>query len=854
MLSRRCPKLVPIFLVLVRFPELATPQIDYPGTMPSGIFALETPAPIINEKKAHEKKVDEIKSNSPPQNKNQFSNIKETETPSALQSNSIPPQGNLTQIDRLDENDRSKQRNQKLSTLDQSSIVISKLPREIPETLIEEDPSLNQLPLPPRTTDRNPVIPDTNPRTKVAHPENQNLILRTPLTSQQNSSSGKRVSEDRSVIPAAPLLYNYSPPDPTLGTAQTTAQGSYPGTYQENASSNASSSVPASNNNGTETSLLSSSNPETGSQPPEQKIPVQKAKAPDRFIPILPETYLSLPPLPDFQPKAPQNDFPLQSINLATAIRLARIRPIDVNIAGKIIERSVAAYQGARALWLPTINFGAEYYHRDGEFQNFNGTIGNTSRSNFMVGMGPAMVFAFSDAIFAPLAAKQDQRASEALAMAQTNDMLTRIAETYISVQQTRGEYAAAELIAQQAEEVARRTIGLGQGLVPPVEATRARVELARRRQALIVAKQNWQVNSAELSRLLRLHPGLVLDPIEPANLELKLFEGDLHLDDLITTGLTHRPELAANQAVVQATLQRLRQEKLRPLMPSLLIRGTSGNAGNAFGYGVFGGGPNGALANFGNRFDYDVQLVWELQNMGLGNRSRIRQSKSNRDIANLELFKTQDRIAAEVTTAFAQLRAARERLQLAEPALREAIDSLQKNLKGMSQTKRSGNLLILVNSPLEVIAALQALAIANTDYLSAIADSNRAQFRLFRAIGQVTEISGFLPSPEKNLTGQPLNSSTEEQMLKSPKMLNSTNTNSGKWNPPQWNSNSSSSETPKNIETYPPTPPSPSNLNSLNLNNNSTGTARTNPPSNGNPSTFKPILPKPVLMDPANP
>ncbi len=47
-----------------------------------------------------------------------------------------------------------------------------------------------------------------------------------------------------------------------------------------------------------------------------------------------------------------------------------------------------------------------------------------------------------------------------------------------------------------------------------------------------------------------------------------------------------------------------------------------------------------------------------------------------------------------------------------------------------------AGGINILVIRPLEVVAALQALDTAYFDYYGVMADYNRAQFRLYRAIG----------------------------------------------------------------------------------------------------------------------
>src|SRR5204862_354930 len=96
-------------------------------------------------------------------------------------------------------------------------------------------------------------------------------------------------------------------------------------------------------------------------------------------------------------------------------------------------------------------------------------------------------------------------------------------------------------------------------------------------------------------------------------------------VDELIPLALTNRPELAARQALVQATIQRLRQEKLRPLIPSVLLRGASSTPTGTLGFGYFGGGLNSDMRNFGGRMDIDLLVLWELQNLGLGYHARVR-------------------------------------------------------------------------------------------------------------------------------------------------------------------------------------------------------------------------------------
>lgn len=75
-------------------------------------------------------------------------------------------------------------------------------------------------------------------------------------------------------------------------------------------------------------------------------------------------------------------------------------------------------------------------------------------------------------------------------------------------------------------------------------------------------------------------------------------------------------------------------------------------------------------------------------------------------------------------------------RIRDAEDELRNAQRSLAENLTGLKNTRQVGDLPMLITRPQEVVAAVQALALAYGDYYTAIADYNRAQFRLYRAIG----------------------------------------------------------------------------------------------------------------------
>ncbi|MBV9123856.1 MAG: TolC family protein [Planctomycetes bacterium] len=455
------------------------------------------------------------------------------------------------------------------------------------------------------------------------------------------------------------------------------------------------------------------------------------------------------PPTPVAPPTPAPGDKPLP-INLPAALQLAGARPLDIAVASQRIQIDAAQLERAQVLWLPTIYLGVDYYRHDGQIQDVAGNVFGTSKQNLLLGAGPSAVFAITDALFGPLAARQVVQAREAALQAARNDSLLAVAEAYFNVQQARGELAGAEEAAAQATELVRRTEQLAPSLVPALEITRARTELARRRQAVTTARERWQVASADLGRVLRLDPTALLQPLEPPHLQVTLLGLDHTVDDLIPVALTNRPELASQQALVQETLQRLRAERLRPLIPSVLVRGASTNPAGTLAGGLFGGGLNDNLANFSARSDFDVQLLWEWQNLGFGNRARIQERSGEHQLSLLELFRLQDRVAAEVAQAQAQTQSAAARVADAQEEVKEAFQSLRQNLQGLTQTKPAGgNVLLLVVRPQEVVAAIQALAQAYNDYYGAVADYNRSQFRLYRALGYPAQM--VLTCPESS-------------------------------------------------------------------------------------------------------
>jgi outer membrane protein TolC len=446
---------------------------------------------------------------------------------------------------------------------------------------------------------------------------------------------------------------------------------------------------------------------------------------------------LSAPSPVPFTPPATTSGVQPFPISLPAALRLANVRAIDIEAAGARLAAAVALLKQADVTWLPSVTFGGDYFRHDGLIQNSSGAVLDDHYQYLMVGAGSGIgstaVISLADAFFAPLSARQVVLARRSDVQTAANDTVVGVTEAYFTIQQARGELAGAIDATHRAAELVRRTAKLAPGLVPPVEAVRAEAELARRQQSEIQAQERWRVASADLVRVLRLDPTVQVEPIEPPNLRMTLVALDTPLDNLLQVALTLRPELSSRQALVQASLQQLRQERLRPLIPNLLIRGVSTPASGTLAGGYAAAGTD-SLGTSGGRLDLDVQLLWQLDNLGFGNYGRVQQRRAENQEAMVELFRVQDRIGSEVSQALAQAQSAADRVGIAERGLRLSVESAEKNLAGVSQTQRSGELVILVIRPQEAVASVQALAQGYVDYYGAVADANRAQLVLGEA------------------------------------------------------------------------------------------------------------------------
>ena len=427
-------------------------------------------------------------------------------------------------------------------------------------------------------------------------------------------------------------------------------------------------------------------------------------------------------------------------INLATALRLSDARPLIVAAAQASVWVAEAELTRAKVLWVPTLNIGFDYIRHDGGGPDFNkGILTAVSTNFFYAGAGltgtPFGIIYTTDAVYEPLLARQVLNSRHYDVQTAKNDALNRTADAYFLVHQNRGTYAGNLYCVKRAHELVERIATMSRDLVPQVEVDRARNMLAELQQRAVSARQQWRVQSANLTQVLRLDPRAVVEPVEHDHLQITLIDPARRLEELMPVAMANRPEIASRKALVEAAEVAIRREKGRMVLPNVVLNGFQTPYELLQG-GIFGFGPNSSMNQWVGRDDFSIQPLWQLTSLGIGNLAMIKgqRASNRRRSSRFSGFRTW--WLPMSTRGLADVQSAAARVAFADRALRTGIITLNGNFEGLKEISRFGDVLILINRPQEAVYALQLLQRAFEEYFTTVAEYNRAQFELYHALG----------------------------------------------------------------------------------------------------------------------
>jgi outer membrane protein TolC len=441
--------------------------------------------------------------------------------------------------------------------------------------------------------------------------------------------------------------------------------------------------------------------------------------APANVLPNLPP---GVPPPESLYP--PNAD--VLPVDLATALRLTNANNPTIALARERVAEAYAAERIADVAWLPNLQGGANYNRHDGRDQTTQGPIITVSKQNLFINGGATLEWRTSDILFGPLVAARLVDAQSAAAQATSAQIQLDAAEAYLDLLQIQGALAVnADTLTRTTEMLNNAAAADRAGLTKTAgDINRARAEYDIRREQRVQLEGNLGIASARLAHILLLRPTVLLRPADMKIVPITLVPEGSNPDQLVDVAISTRPEVQEGRAISAAAMARLRQARLAPLLPHVDV--------TYFG-GEFGGGVNSQMGDFGSRGDGEVDIYWQLQNLGAGDVAQTREREAQFGETNFQLAEIRAQVGEEVTAAYRQVQANRRSLDSAEQAVRQAIETWRRLRAASFGMAGNGNLY----DPLEPLIAERDLDQARTAYLNAVVGYNKAEFRLFWAMGQ---------------------------------------------------------------------------------------------------------------------
>ncbi len=423
----------------------------------------------------------------------------------------------------------------------------------------------------------------------------------------------------------------------------------------------------------------------------------------------------------DASPKS-GNATNIHAIDLPTALRLAGAQNLDIQIARQRLSEARANHDSALEQFFPWISPGAAYRRHEGRIQAVDGAIFDADKQSYTVGGALTAQLDIGDAIYKSLAAKQLVTAADHALESQRQDSTLTAAQGFYDLAKAKAivdVVKEALSISQDYQKQLHEAVGAG--IAFKGDELRVQTQAERYQLALRQALEQQRVAAARLAQTLHLDSSVELVPQDGDLVPLTFVETNAALDFLVQQALRSRPELKQSQALLTAARDSKNGAVYGPLIPSV---------GAIAFVGGLGGGKNDSTGNFGQSEDYFVGLGWRIGPGGLFDVGRTRASKARLEAARLSGEKVRDEITRQVVESYTRAQSLLDQLATTKQNLATASETLRLT----RERKQFG-----VGAVLEDIQSQQDLTKARSDYVNALAEYNKAQYALQKAVGAIS-------------------------------------------------------------------------------------------------------------------
>jgi outer membrane protein TolC len=409
----------------------------------------------------------------------------------------------------------------------------------------------------------------------------------------------------------------------------------------------------------------------------------------------------------------------ISRIDLPTVLRLAHARNLDIQIARERLTEAQANREAAMWQAIPWVSLGVTYLNHKNLIQGVQGDVVEANKESYLAGPTTYLQLDVGDTLYKSLVTHQLVRAAKYAVAAQTQDSVFAAVQSYFDL-----------LKAQELTVIARESVDISQryqsethhaveaGIAFRVDELRVQVQTERNNLSLLQAQQNERTAATLLAQVLHLDPAVRLVATNSDMTPLAIIRDFRSLGALIAQALIARPELGQTNALVESANYTKKGATIGPLLPTV--------GGHAF-TGHLGGDSDFAPSRSGGSQDYAVSLGWRIGPGGLFDMPRIQAAGARFRGARLTAEKTRDDVIGQVVDAQTLVVSLRSQIDQAQLALQAAEETLK-----LSEERKE----FAVGNVLETVQAEQDLTRARSDYANAVAEYNKAQYALTRAVG----------------------------------------------------------------------------------------------------------------------
>lgn len=418
---------------------------------------------------------------------------------------------------------------------------------------------------------------------------------------------------------------------------------------------------------------------------------------------------------------APKQKGNVRVIDLPTVLQLSGAKSLDVQLAREQLTEAKAKHEIARERFFPWIMPGFAYRRHDGQVQDVTGNLFSTSKQSYGVGANVSAQWDLGEAIYADLAEKQRAKAADSQVQVATQTTIYQAVQEYFELVKAGAQMGVAQESIRVANDYTKQLdAAVKAGLAFKGDQLRVQVQAERYQLALRQTQERRRLAAVRLAQVLNLDPTIELAAADNEVAPLTLLPANSALDSLVAQALGNRPELKRQESLVLAARQEQRGAKIGPLIPTV---------GAQMYLGGLGGGVNDSWGNFSDTQDYQILFGWKIGPGGLFDRARQRASDSRLQQSKIIAEKAHDEIVRQVVEQHTRVHSLSDQMKLAQ----QALELAQRAAQLTNERKSFG-----VGVVLENIQSEQELNRVRNDYLETVAEFDKAEYGLLRAVGRL--------------------------------------------------------------------------------------------------------------------